>query len=176
LVPGRPPHPARPGWRKRRLRPTLSPKGGRVVNLNRCRPRSPRRRGPAISSRFWPCLRAVIAQRRGCAIAYPARLPANIVTPKQLQADTKKARTEPRLLSDRCESKVEHCRKVSGDGAGKATAETCQCPSPAARSPSYFGFWISGFGLKREHLHTVINPKSIRGGQCLYLEFRQAAP
>ena len=31
-----PPHPARPGWRKRRLRSTLSPKGERVVNSNRC--------------------------------------------------------------------------------------------------------------------------------------------
>jgi hypothetical protein len=30
----RPPHPARPGWRKRRRRSTLSPKGERVLNLD----------------------------------------------------------------------------------------------------------------------------------------------
>jgi hypothetical protein len=60
FVPGRPPHPpagrsryclrlagspsagvgpARPGWRKRRLRSTLSPKGERVVNSNYLPPR-----------------------------------------------------------------------------------------------------------------------------------------
>ena len=33
-----PPHPARPGWRKRRLRSTLSPKGERAVNSNYCSP------------------------------------------------------------------------------------------------------------------------------------------
>ena len=32
---GQPPHPAHPGWRKRRLWSTLSPKGARVVNSSR---------------------------------------------------------------------------------------------------------------------------------------------
>ena len=38
-----PPHPARPGWRKRRLRSTLSPKGERALNSYYLPPRSPRR-------------------------------------------------------------------------------------------------------------------------------------
>jgi hypothetical protein len=92
------------------------------------------------------------------------------------------AQTARRLQLDECESKVQQCREVHGVRSGKATAETREGASPEAGMQSYFGFWICAFGLKRD-LHAVINPKSqiqnpksIRGGQCLYLEFRQAAP
>jgi hypothetical protein len=41
-----------------------------------------------------------------------------------------------------------------------AATTAFEAVSPAAWSPSYFGFWISDSGLIGQQPHTVIDPKS----------------